>query len=62
MKSKENIFTASSRRAIAELSILSLLSILVMMLYNMADMYFVAMSRDLVQVAAFRWPCPSSPL
>ncbi len=59
MNQKENIFTASPWRAIAELSIPSLLSILVMMLYNMADMYFVAMSRDLRQVAAVSLAMPA---
>lgn len=59
MNRKENIFTASPWRAIAELSIPSLLSILVMMLYNMADMYFVAMSRDLRQVAAVSLAMPA---
>lgn len=50
--SKQNIFEASPWRAIAELSIPSLISIVVMMLYNMADMYFVAWMKDLNQVAA----------
>ena len=52
MKSRESIFEAPPWRAIAGLCIPSLISIVVMMLYNMADMYFVAWTRDLSQVAA----------
>ncbi len=52
LERKNNVFEASPWRAIAELSIPSLISIVVMMLYNMADMYFVAWMNDLNQVAA----------
>ena len=52
MKENNLIFEASPWRAIAGMSIPSLISIVVMMLYNMADMYFVAWTKDLSQVAA----------
>ena len=59
MRSKESIFEASPWRAIAELCIPSLISIIVMMLYNMADMFFVAKSSDLRQVAAVSLAMPA---
>jgi Na+-driven multidrug efflux pump len=59
MKSREHIFEASPWRAIAELSIPSLVSIVVMMLYNMADLFFVAWSDDLNQVAAVSLAMPA---
>ena len=59
MRSKESIFEASPWRAIAELCIPSLISIIVMMLYNMADMFFVAKSGDLRQVAAVSLAMPA---
>ncbi len=46
------IFQKSPWRAIISMSIPSLISILVMMLYNMADMYFVGWTGDLAQVGA----------
>lgn len=52
MEQKQNIFESSPWRAIAGLCIPSLISIVVLMLYNMADMYFVAFTQDLRQVAA----------
>ncbi len=59
MKSKESVFEASPWRAIAQLCIPSLISIVVMMLYNMADMFFVARSGDLRQVAAVSLAMPA---
>ena len=59
MRSKESVFEASPWRAIAELCIPSLISIIVMMLYNMADMFFVAKSGDLRQVAAVSLAMPA---
>ncbi len=58
MKSREMIFQETPWRAIAELSIPALISIVVMMLYNMADMFFVARSGDLKQVAAVSLAMP----
>lgn len=52
------IFEASPWKAIASLSIPSLISILVMMLYNMADMYFVGWLGDVSQVAAVSLAMP----
>lgn len=54
-----SVFEASPWRAIASLSIPSLVSIVVMMLYNMADMYFVAWLDDLNQVAAVSLAAPA---
>ncbi|MGI6578331.1 MAG: MATE family efflux transporter, partial [Eubacteriales bacterium] len=56
--SKQNIFDVSPWRAITGLCIPSLISIVVMMLYNMADMYFVAWMNDLRQVAAVSLASP----
>lgn len=51
MKSEE-IFKKSVWQAIFQMAVPSLVSILVMMLYNMADMYFVGWLGDVSQVAA----------
>lgn len=55
---KTSVFKASPWRAIASLCIPSLISIVVMMLYNMADMYFVGWMNDLNQVAAVSLASP----
>lgn len=55
---KTSVFDAPPWRAIVSLSIPSLVSIVVMMLYNMADMYFVAWMNDLNQVAAVSLASP----
>lgn len=55
---QSSVFEASPWRAIASLSIPSLVSIVVMMLYNMADLYFVAWLDDLNQVAAVSLAAP----
>ncbi len=52
MQQRQSIFESTPWRAIAGLCIPSLISIVVMILYNMADMYFVSWTRDLAQVAA----------
>ena len=57
-KDRSLIFEASPWKAIASLSIPSLISILVMMLYNMADMYFVGWMNDVSQVAAVSLAMP----
>ena len=49
---RKNVFEASPWKAIVSLGIPSLISIVVMLLYNMTDMYFVSFSGDLNQVAA----------
>lgn len=54
----EAIFQKSAWRAIFSLSIPSLISIAVMMLYNMADMYFVGWIGDYAQVAAVSLAMP----
>ncbi len=58
MMGKSSVFEASPWKAIASLSIPSLISILVMMLYNMADMYFVGWLDDVSQVAAVSLAMP----
>ena len=58
MKPDKNLFEAPPWQAIAKLCIPALISIIVMMLYNMADMYFVAWSEDLNQVAAVSLAMP----
>ncbi len=58
MMDKSSVFEASPWKAIASLSIPSLISILVMMLYNMADMYFVGWLDDVSQVAAVSLAMP----
>lgn len=55
---KESVFEASPWRAIASLSIPALISIVVMMLYNMADMYFISWMEDLNQIAAVSLASP----
>lgn len=52
MKPNQTLFTQSDWRAIAGLSVPSLVSIVVMMLYNMADMYFVGWMGEVSAVAA----------
>lgn len=52
MQGTELFRTKSVWRIIARMSIPALVSILVMLLYNMTDMYFVARTGDDVQVAA----------
>lgn len=52
MKPDKTLFTQGDWRAIAGLSVPSLVSILVMMLYNMADMYFVGWMGKTSAVAA----------
>lgn len=54
----EGIFQKSAWKAIFSLSIPSLISIVVMMLYNMADMYFVGWIGDYSQVAAVSLAMP----
>lgn len=51
-RDRSEIFEKPVWRAIASLCIPSLLSILVMLFYNLTDMYFVAMTDDYVQVGA----------
>lgn len=53
-----SLFEAPPWKAIVSLSIPSLISIVVMMLYNMADMFFVAWMNDLNQVAAVSLASP----
>lgn len=52
MKTKENLFAKSDWRAIAGLCVPALLSIVVMLLYNMADLYFVGWMGQVSAVAA----------
>lgn len=52
MKARESLFAQSDWRAIAGLCVPSLLSIVVMLLYNMADMYFVGWMGEVSAVAA----------
>lgn len=54
----EAIFQKSAWKAIFSLSVPSLISIVVMMLYNMADMYFVGWIGDYTQVAAVSLAMP----
>lgn len=54
----EAIFQKSVWKAIFSLSIPSLISIVVMMFYNMADMYFVGWIGDYSQVAAVSLAMP----
>lgn len=54
----EAVFQKSAWKAIFSLSIPSLISIVVMMLYNMADMYFVGWLGDYTQVAAVSLAMP----
>ena len=49
---RKNVFDAPPWKAIVTLGIPSLISIMVMLLYNMTDMYFISYSGDLNQVAA----------
>ena len=51
-KSRDTLFAQSDWRAIAGVSVPSLVSIVVMLLYNMADMYFVGWMGDVSAVAA----------
>lgn len=51
-RDRSEIFEKPVWRAIASLCIPSLLSILVMLFYNLTDMYFVAMTDNYVQVGA----------
>lgn len=51
-KSRDTLFAQSDWRAIAGVSVPSLVSIVVMLLYNMADMYFVGWIGDVSAVAA----------
>lgn len=55
---RESVFNASPWRAIASLSVPSLISVVVMLLYNMADMYFVGWMKDVSQVAAVSLEMP----
>ena len=55
---RESVFNASPWRAIASLSVPSLISVVVMLLYNMADMYFVGWMKDVSQVAAVSLAMP----
>lgn len=55
---QKTVFEASPWGAIASLTIPALVSILVMMLYNMADMYFVGWLNDLSQTAAVSLAMP----
>lgn len=52
MKGRKDLFAKSDWRAIAGLCVPSLLSIAVMLLYNMADMYFVGWMGQVSAVAA----------
>lgn len=52
MKTRESLFAKSDWRAIAGLCVPALLSIVVMLLYNMADMYFVGWMGQVSAVAA----------
>lgn len=52
MKTRQTLFAPSDWRAIAGLCIPPLLSIVVMLLYNMADMYFVGWMGKVSAVAA----------
>lgn len=56
---KESVFQKSAWKAIFSLSIPSLISIIVMMFYNMADMYFVGWLGDYTQVAAVSLASPA---
>lgn len=49
---RKNVFEASPWKAIMSLGIPALICIVVMLLYNMTDMYFISFSGDLNQVAA----------
>lgn len=59
MMQNEAVFQKSPWKAIFSLSIPALVSILVMMLYNMADMYFVGWLGDYSQIAAVSLAMPA---
>lgn len=52
MEDQELFRTGSVWRAIAKMAVPAVTTILVMLLYNLADMFFVARSGDMTQVAA----------
>lgn len=52
MENQELFRTGSVWRAIAKMAVPAVATILVMLLYNLADMFFVARSGDMTQVAA----------
>lgn len=58
MMNQKNVFEASPWKAIGSLTVPALVSIIVMMLYNMADMYFVGWLNDLSQTAAVSLAMP----
>ncbi len=62
MKTRQTLFAQSDWRAIAGLCIPSLLSIVVMLLYNMADMYFVGWMGKVSAVAAVSLAGAGDPL
>lgn len=58
METKSNLFSKGDFQAITRLCIPSLISIAVMLLYNMADMYFVGWMGDISAVAAVSLSAP----
>lgn len=59
MESSETFQMKSVWRIIIKMSIPSLISVIVMLLYNMADMYFIGWTRDYSQVAAIALVMPA---
>ncbi len=56
MSENENVFRDPPvRKAVVQMAVPTVISSLVLVVYNMADTYFVGQTQDAFQVAALSW-------